>query len=74
VNRFSCNVPVITVAFWWKTNFLGGFFKIRSKYQNFTKIRPAISRVLPRGRTDITKVTVAFRNLATVSENQLRRR
>ena len=46
-----------------------------SKYTqipNFMKIRPVGSRVVPCGRTDITKVTAVFCNIATVTKNQLR--
>ena len=33
---------------------------------NFVKIRPMGSRVVSYGRTDMTKLTAAFRNLANV--------
>jgi hypothetical protein len=41
-------------------------FSINPQISNFTKIRPVGD---PRGRTDMTKITVAFRNSATAPEN-----
>jgi len=39
---------------------------------NFTKIRPVGAGVVPRGQTDMTKLTVALRNFANAPKcNQI---
>ena len=55
----SCKVPVIFVTFWW--NFCQGFFFFE-KYSNikFHENPSSGSRAVPCGRTDMTKLIVAF--------------
>jgi hypothetical protein len=52
-------------------NFLGGFSK-DTKISNFMKIRPVGAELIMRtdGQTDITKLTVAFRNFPTAPKNE----
>ena len=65
----SCKVPVILVRFWRDLNFLDRFSK-NTQISNFMKIRSVGGdRVVPCGRTDMTKLIVAFRNFANAPKN-----
>ena len=66
VHRSSCRVPVILVRLHWYSKFLDRFYK-NSQRWNFMKIRPMGAELSHAdGQTDMTKVIVAFRNLANV--------
>jgi hypothetical protein len=63
VHRSSCKVPVILVRFEWKLNFSYRFSK-NTHIKNFKKILPVEADLFhANGRTDMTKLIVAFRNL-----------
>jgi hypothetical protein len=60
-----CKEPVIFIAFQRIFNFLDRFYK-KVQISNFIKIRPVGVKLLHAdGRTDMTKLMVAFRNLET---------
>jgi hypothetical protein len=62
--RASCKVPVILVRFQWNMNFLDRFSK-NTQISSFIKLRPVGAKVFHAdGWTDMTKLTVAFRNFA----------
>jgi len=66
----SCKVPCILVRCEWNLNFLD---RIPKKYSNikFYENLSNGSRVVHKdGRTDMTKLTVPFRNFANASKNQ----
>ena len=55
--RYSCQIPI-------KLEFSRQIFEKILKYQIFTKINPVGAEMLhANGRTDITKLIVAFRNI-----------
>jgi len=61
VYRSSCKVLLILVRFECNLNFLGRFSKIYSDTKFYVNLSSGRSRVVPRGQTDMTKLTVAFR-------------
>ena len=64
VHRSSRRVPVIILRFQSYMNFLDRFWK-NTQIQNFMKIRPVGAELFHAdGRTDMTKLKVAFRNIA----------
>ena len=69
VRRSSCKVPVILVRFWWNLSFSRHIFE-NTQISIFIKIRPVGAVLLyADGRTDMTKRTVAFRNLSNAPGN-----
>jgi len=74
VRRFSCQVPAVRFRFHWNLNFFNRFSK-NTKTWNFMKIRPVGAELLQAdrqtdGRTDMTKLLVAFRNFANAPKNE----
>jgi len=72
---YTCNVPVIIVRLKYSFNFLNRFSK-NTQISNLIKIRPVGDEVFhANGRTDIqtdmTKVTVAFRNFAIATSKDI---
>jgi len=65
----SCKVLFILVRYSSKLNFLIRFSK-NSQIPNFMEIRPLEARVALCGRTDMTKLILAFRNFANAPKNQ----
>ena len=72
VYRSSCAVPVDLVTFYCYSNFLDTFSK-NIQIKNFMKIRPVGAELLQldkptdrptEGKTDMTRLLVAFRNFA----------
>jgi hypothetical protein len=63
VHRSSCKVPATVVVIYWNLTILYMF----SKKKNQNPCRG--SQVVPCGRTDMTKLTIAFRNFANAPEN-----
>ena len=64
----SCKVHIIFVRFWWNLNFLNRYSK-STQISNLMEVRPMGAELFHEyrrtdGRTDITKLTVAFRNFA----------
>jgi len=59
----SCKVPVILVRFWWNLNIL---ITVSKKYSNikFHENPSSGHRLVPCGRTDMTKLIVALRDFA----------
>ena len=74
---YSCKVPVILVPLYWNLNFPYRFSK-NTQISNFVKNRSNGSRVVPCGRTigrtDMTKLTVAFRYSADATTHTVRGR
>jgi hypothetical protein len=68
VKPSSCKVPVISVTFKWNWTFWAGFLSARTAdfYQNLS----SGSRVVPSGRTDMTKL-ISFSNFAKGPKNVL---
>jgi hypothetical protein len=62
----SSKVPITLVRFWRKLKFLHRFSK-NIQISNFMNIRPM--EIVPCGRTDMMKPTVAFRNCAKAPKN-----
>jgi hypothetical protein len=67
VRAFSCLLLVILVRFLRTLNFLGKFSKNNIKFDEYLS---SGSRVVPYGRTYMTKLTVAFRNFAKAPKTQ----
>ena len=68
VYRSACKVPVVRVQL--NLNFLEQIFK-NTKLSNFVNIRPeGYEWFHPDGRTDITKLTGAFRNFSKAPKNK----
>ena len=73
VHWSSCRVPFILVRLRWSLNFIESFSK-NAQISNFMKIRPVRAELFHAdrqterdfGRTDMTKLIVAFRNFANV--------
>ena len=70
VKTFSCKVPVILVGFKWDLNFVDRVSR-EDKILNFIKFNPVGDKLLhaggrmngrTEGQTDMTKLTVSFRN------------
>ena len=67
----SCKVQVILVRFYLNKNFLDIFSK-NTQILNYMKIRPAgAERIHADGRTDMTKLIVAFRNFVKPPTNSI---
>jgi len=69
VHRSSCKVPVILVRLQWILNFLDRLSKKKNlkcqKFHENPSIRPVWAELFyADGQTDMTKLTVAFRNFA----------
>ena len=65
VHTSSCKVTVLLVRFQWNLNFIDGYLKKKLKISNFMKIHPVGAELFHAdGRTDMTGLIVAFRNLA----------
>jgi hypothetical protein len=62
-------VSVILVGFWRNLNFLDRFSGKKSSNTKFNKDPFYVSRVVSSGRTDMTKLTVAFRNFVNAPKN-----
>jgi hypothetical protein len=63
VQRSSCKVPVVLVRFSWNVNFLDRFSQ-NTHISNFANIRPVgVELFHADGRTEITKLIVALRNV-----------
>jgi hypothetical protein len=62
----SCKVPVILVRFYINLNFPRQIFG-QSSNTKFHENPPSGSQSVPCGRTDMTKLTVAFRNFANAT-------
>jgi hypothetical protein len=67
VHRSSCKVPVLLVRFQSNLNFLNRFTK--KKIVKFHENPSRGSQTVPRGRPDMTKLIVAFRNVANALTN-----
>ena len=68
-HRFSCKVPIIPVIFLWNLNFLDTFSK-NTQISDFMKTRPVGTELFhAHKRTDMTKLTVAFRNFESAPNN-----
>jgi hypothetical protein len=62
----SCKIPDVHTRFWLDLNFSDRISK-NTRISNFMKILPAVAELVHGdGRTDITELTVALRNLANV--------
>ena len=69
VSWSSCTVSVILVRFQWNLDFLDSFSKY-AKISNFIEIRAVGAELFHAdGRTDMTKLIVAFRNFANAPQN-----
>jgi len=65
----SCNVPVISVRFELKFNALNRFLK-NTQISNLTNICSVEAKLLhANGRTDMSKLIVAFRNFENAPKN-----
>jgi hypothetical protein len=60
VKTSSCKAPIILVGFQWNLNFLDRFSKKKGSILDFIKIRPVGAEFHADGRTDMTKLIVAF--------------
>ena len=70
-HTFLCEVPVIRFRFNWNMNFLDRFTKNPSDIKFYAN--PVGGDLFHMdGRTDITKLIVAFRSFATASKNNVR--
>jgi hypothetical protein len=71
LHRSSCKVPVILVRLQWNLNLLDIYSK-NTQILNFMKICPVGTELFHAdGRTDMMKLSVAFRNLQTRLESRL---
>jgi len=62
--RSACTVLVVLALFYWNLNFLDSFWK-NSQLSNFIKVHQFGAEFFyAYGQTDLTKLIVAFRNLA----------
>ena len=71
----SCNVSIILLRFEWNVNFFSTYFRKPQK-SNFTKNHPVGAELIHAdrrtdGRTDMTKLIVAFRNFEKEPKNAL---
>ena len=72
VHWSPCKVAVIPVGFEWNLSFLGRFFK-STQMSNVMKIRPVGAELFQMdGRTDMTKLTVAFRIFAKAPPQKMK--
>jgi len=70
-HRSSCKVPTVIVTFQQYMNFLDTFFK-NPEISNLMKIRPVGAELFHAdGRTDMTKLIVAFRYFVEAPKKRL---
>jgi hypothetical protein len=69
VYRSACTVPAIRVTLVMKPEFSLQIFE-KSPDIKFHENPSSGSRVVPCGRTDVTKLIVAYRNFANTPRNQ----